>query len=247
MMLSSGSTTVQEATLELMWGPSCKNPPTYFGIYRSDPSLSHVAPEMQFSYFRTGRLLTNYKLDDVYLSNEWSNKYSTNTDGAAQCLIYTATYMRPGSEFLSINCLKIRPNWMSEMTNIADIPLSQLFIPGSHASGCYLTKNGSQTASMNNLLATQNFDVWTQLLFGVRYLDFTVIYSTDSLALEDKDGFMISNDGTVFTSLAAVLKDVQAFVNRSNDVIIIEFSVYGPGKVISIHNIRPDYPLFSFR
>lgn len=227
VMLSSSSTTLEEATLELTWGPSCKDPPRHIGIYRSDPSVSYIAPEMEFfTNFTAGRLLTNYKLGNI--SYEWNKKYSTNTDSAAQCLIYIATYMKPGSEFQSINCLKIRPNWMSEMDNIADIPISQLFIPGSRGSGCYLTKNGTKASSASYLLATQNFDVWTQLLFGVRYLDFTVIYEI----LGGQAGFFSFNIVGAFNSLNAVLKDVQAFAKRSNDVIIIEFSVYGPGKVI---------------
>lgn len=231
VMLSSESASLEDSTLELSWSPSCKNPPRYIGIYRSDPSVSHVMPEREFSpNFSIGRLVTNYKLANLNISSEWNRKPSTKTDNQGHCLpVYVATYMKRGSEFQSINCLKMQPNWMSKMNNIVDVPLSQLFIPGSHASGCYLIKNETETNSLKKFLATQNFDVWTQLMFGVRYLEFSVIYFNNSEILGNKDGFWIVNNGAVFIPLSKALEDIRTFAKQSIDIIIVEFNGFGLG------------------
>lgn len=57
---------------------------------------------------------------------------------------------------------------------IDDIPLSRLCLPGTHNSGCF--DNGLRFESVNKFIITQDTDVWTQMVYGIRYLDLRIGY-----------------------------------------------------------------------
>jgi hypothetical protein len=89
-----------------------------------------------------------------------------------------------------VNCVKIQPGWMRDMkAEIGSLQLHSLLIPGSHNAGAY-NKFTSYTGGLlpHSLTASppaddtvllrysvnQGEDIWTQLLFGIRYLDLRV-------------------------------------------------------------------------
>lgn len=47
---------------------------------------------------------------------------------------------------------------------------------GTHCSGCFYTKSNAQNVLVEKFGFTQNFDVWTQLVLGIRYLDISLGY-----------------------------------------------------------------------
>lgn len=47
-----------------------------------------------------------------------------------------------------------------------------MFLPGTHNSGAY----GGTAGFLEKYILNQDMDIWTQLVFGVRYLDLRVGY-----------------------------------------------------------------------
>lgn len=174
--MSPTSVKLEDTLLDINWGPDCRGTPPFIGFYRRDPTMSYVTPE---TIFRTdgksaGRINTNIKLGKLYFPNNWNRNDTSGMSsqkGENMCLpFYIASYFK--KNFESVYCLRIQPNWMSEMDSLAEVHLNDIFIPGSHASGCFISDE--DTSTLKKFSVTQNFDVWTQLVFGIRYLDITV-------------------------------------------------------------------------
>lgn len=55
------------------------------------------------------------------------------------------------------------------------------FVLGTHASAAYVA-NLTKTKSVlvKDYVVAQHFDVWSQLVFGIRYLDFSIGYAASS-------------------------------------------------------------------
>lgn len=70
---------------------------------------------------------------------------------------------------------------MTQMDNLAEVRFDDILLPGSHASGAFT--NDTDTSTLKRFSVTQNFDVWTQLVFGVRYLDISVTSVLRMIAL----------------------------------------------------------------
>ena len=93
------------------------------------------------------------------------------------------------------NCIKIQPRWVQDMKEmIGGIQLHSLLIPGSHNAGAYnkFTSYTGENQTLDDVKAqsklsddtvllrysvNQGEDIWTQLLFGMRYLDLRVLLS----------------------------------------------------------------------
>ena len=52
--------------------------------------------------------------------------------------------------------------------------LFQLYEKGTHSSGAYDNTAKHQSALMRNYGCAQNLDVWSQLVFGIRFLNFKI-------------------------------------------------------------------------
>lgn len=50
--------------------------------------------------------------------------------------------------------------------------ISDLMLPGTHNSGAYSSKK----LFLENYILNQDRDIWTQLVFGIRYFDFRIGY-----------------------------------------------------------------------
>lgn len=168
----------ENASLIINWGPNCENPPSHIAFYRVDPAVSNVTPEIIYRTYgqSSGRITTEVKFGKHRFPDGW-NRYDQKeaVDGMRQkrnsnlCLpFYIASLVQSNIE--TINCLKIQPNWMSQRIHLNEVPFNQLFLPGTHASGCYINPNGERSA-VQDYFVKQNFDVWSQLIFGARYLD----------------------------------------------------------------------------
>lgn len=172
---------VANSVLEINWGPKCQNPAEWIALYAQDPTISFAGPifSVNTENQSTGHIKTNVKLGEIRLPYGW-NKNEIN-DGHkpdhVKCLPYYIASFN-NKTLQTLDCLKIHPNWMKEIPQIQDIALKDLFIPGSHCSGCY---GNSRSILIKKFGIVQNFDIWMQLVFGIRHLDISIGY--DSLLL----------------------------------------------------------------
>ncbi|SPP84657.1 uncharacterized protein LOC117587458 [Drosophila guanche] len=234
LTISLSGKALHDSCLEVNWGPDCAGPPEWIGIYGQDPTISNFQPELRINGLnnRTGKLSTPIKLGKLLFPGGW-NRLDGNESPATRyprgkCLPhYVASYN--GTELLTVECLKIQPNWMAQIKDGEQMPLKSLFLPGTHASGAFLASY-SKTKSLlvKDYLVAQHFDVWSQLVFGIRYLDFSVGYKyMDSD--NDADNFWIANENMFIIPLAGVLRDVRHFVERSGELVILDFSSFPIG------------------
>lgn len=105
-------------------------------------------------------------------------------------------------------------------------------IPGTHNSGCYKHGDLTRRDAFETYLLTQDRDVWSQLVHGIRYLDLRIGYYPsipNGTALDDEsnDGisrFWINHDVIRITPLSAVIKDVRNFLDAARgEVVIMDF------------------------
>lgn len=235
LTISLSGKSSHESFLEINWGPDCFGPPDWVGIYGQDPTISNFQPELRIDGIanRTGKMITPIKLGKLNFPGGW-NRQDSNQDQPAtrypkgKCLPhYVASYN--GTELLTVDCLKIQPNWMGQIKDIGLMPLKNIFFPGTHASGAVIGV-GSKTKSalVKDYLLAQQLDVWSQLVFGIRYLDISVGYKyMDSN--NDADNFWIANENMFITPLVGVLRDVRDFVKRSGELVVLDFSSFPIG------------------
>lgn len=87
-------------------------------------------------------------------------------------------------------------------------------IPGTHNSGAY---DPSRLANIvQNYVLNQDRIVWTQLVFGIRYLDLRIGYYKN-------DGFFINHDLIRITPLRPVLKQIRKFLDVTDEIVIVDF------------------------
>lgn len=169
--------------LEINWGPKCHNPAEWIALYAKDPTVSVDAPlfTVNTENKSTGHIKTNVKFGEIHLPYGWNRdeiKYGHKPDHIkSACLSYFIASFN-NKTLQTLDCLKIQPNWMKKIPQIQNVALKDLIIPGTHCSGC----NHGRTKDNHSILIqkfgiTQNFDVWMQLVFGIRYLDISVGYA----------------------------------------------------------------------
>lgn len=183
--------------------------------------------------FKSGRVETDVKFKKLNLPAPWNDKasgnFSEHEETATKCLNFYVMSFSNTNEILSFDCLKIQPTWMSEMKHIQDIPLKDLFIPGTHCSSCYQSKFNYQNLLLKKLGFLQNFDVWEQLVFGIRYLELSIGYfplktpgETDENEMSLVEHFWIMNDELKMMPLLPVLEDVNKFVRITKEIVILD-------------------------
>lgn len=128
-----------------------------------------------------------------------------------------------------MDCVKIYPNWMSESKYVNELPLKELFIPGTHSSGSYNYEKKNAKASnylvLKDYAFSQSMDVYSQLVFGIRFIDLKIGYNEK---LGGKE-FWIINENKFIVELNRVLADIRYFLERSRDVVILDFSGFPYG------------------
>ncbi|XP_030372967.1 uncharacterized protein LOC115622961 [Scaptodrosophila lebanonensis] len=225
---------MHESCLEVNWGPDCQTPPEWIGIFHQDPSISNFQPEVRIDGIsnKTGKVTTHIKIGKLSFPGGWNrhddDHIAPTKYPKGKCLPhYVASFN--GTELLTVECLKIQPNWLSQLKGIAKAPIKRLFLPGTHASGAFIT-NYSKTKSVlvKDYLVAQHFDVWAQLVFGIRYLDLSIGYKHLE-GVSDAENFWIVNENMYINPLTGVLRDVKRFVHRSGEMVIIDFSSFPIG------------------
>ncbi|CAD7003914.1 uncharacterized protein LOC101460829 [Ceratitis capitata] len=232
LTISLDGETVKDSHIEVNWGPECHEHPEWIGIFKEDPSITYMLPEARITNISnsSGKVVSDVKIGEIKFPQGWNNYDETIVPieyPKGKCLPYYVASFN-GTELLTVECLKIQPNWMSNSEHLAQMPLKELFIPGTHASAAYAA-NLTKSVEIDDYIITQQFDVWSQLVFGIRYLDFRIEYNEcgDVNDSNNMDNFYIVNEEKLMRPLRSVLKDIKRFVQLSHEVVILEFVPIG--------------------
>lgn len=196
LTISSLSRHTDESHLEINWGSNCVNPPDSISLYNEDPSISESLPliTLQTANESSGNIRTQIKLGKFNLPGGWNQNEAMETLPKrirSKCLPFYVTSFK-GAKPQITNCLKIQPNWMTSEPVFGTLRLRELFLPGTHCSGCFHGRTYTKSVLLKRFGYVQNFDVWTQLVFGIRYLDFSIGYIYPSILICDNFGFCLT-------------------------------------------------------
>lgn len=111
------------------------------------------------------------------------------------------------------------------------LPIGTLMIPGTHNSGCYKHGDLTRRNAFQRYVLTQDRDVWTQLVHGIRYLDIRVGYyppvpRNNSFVEESNyvNRFWVNHDFVRITPLITIIKDVRNFLDMARgEVVVLDF------------------------
>lgn len=237
LTISTNGLVYYDTSLVINWGPDCETPPITIKLFEYNPFEVETTPT--YTAFprneKSGRIETNLNLKALSFPYHWDSASDVNKNDKIldrqQCLDYFIVSYNQTNHVTTFDCLKIHPQWMTEMTELWSLPLKQLFIPGTHCSGCYMTRENAKNRMLRQKGFSQNFDVWHQLVFGVRYLEFSVeLFDKIGHLFYDPDGpsieklFWITNGDNIISPIFPILREVKKFVERSQEVVILSFS-----------------------
>ncbi|KAF5295938.1 hypothetical protein FQA39_LY12710 [Lamprigera yunnana] len=110
------------------------------------------------------------------------------------------------------NCIKIEPTWMQ---NFGELQIGNLMIPGTHDSGAW-TSPYVIVPLLNKFLLTQKYDLWGQLVSGIRYFDIRVgVYNNEN----PKE--WINHGAFKCTRMKAEFNKIAKFLNASEKEVVI--------------------------
>lgn len=111
--------------------------------------------------------------------------------------------------------------------------MDRILIPGTHNSAAYDTTRLANI--VQNYVLNQDRLIWTQLVFGIRYLDLRVGYYKN-------DGFYINHDLVRITPLRPVLQQIRKFLELTDEIVIVDFHrfPYPTEFTQDIHNMLLD-------
>lgn len=240
LTISSKSLTYYDSNLVINWGPDCENPPTVIELFDYNPYVLKSPPLFTgyTGHLKSGKIETSTVLKELTLPFKWDRHAKIDEvplePDHQKCLdFYIVSYNQTGHA-TNFDCLKMQPQWMTEMKDIWNIQLKQLYIPGTHCSGCYMTRKNAKEKSLKNFGFAQNLDIWHQLVLGVRHFDFSIeLYDKIGQLFYDPESsffdklFWVQNGDQRIAPLLGVLRDVVKFVKRSQEIVILKFSSFG--------------------
>ncbi|XP_043235100.1 uncharacterized protein LOC122388258 isoform X1 [Amphibalanus amphitrite] len=178
-----------------------------------DPSSgsSRRLVSVEVSSHRGGRFRTKERFGHRELPHE-------NMEN--RCTEYWIGYYRD-ERLLAKNCLKVLPAWMWQNREVlAPMSLDQMMIPGTHNSGTYKRSRDI----VFKLVTTQDEDVWSQLVFGNRYLDMRVGFRPS-----ERDPFWVYHDFFPVRPVNILIKHVRWFLEYTKEVVILHFHRFPVG------------------
>nr|XP_023026209.1 uncharacterized protein LOC111514202 [Leptinotarsa decemlineata] len=166
--------------LEMHWITDCNNGETIpeYIILSSrnvqDRDDDHgILLKIKYSDYPTGVYTTNVNFGHPWLPGGWEyDENSVRADPGPHCFPFWIASVK-GNVTIDSRCLAIQPTWMSDnRESIGDLKISSMLIPGTHNSGSF----AGVVAFLEDYVLNQDRSVWTQLAFGIRYLDFRIGY-----------------------------------------------------------------------
>lgn len=140
-----------------------------------------------------------------------------------------------GNVVLCSACLRTNAFWMNEMRDVLHTrKIRQMFLPGTHDSASY--KYNFDPTSMETLVTrytlTQDDDIISQLVHGIRYLDIRVGYYRSN-----NEKFWANHGISRLHPLSDILRQVKEFIDATNEIVILDFQEFpvGFGRGTDIH------------
>ncbi|KAK4883082.1 hypothetical protein RN001_006401 [Aquatica leii] len=160
--------TVNAATnyLEFNWDftINCDEPPDSLHILQKKDSFKTYMQTIDINGTLEGYKLSNIKFGKPSYPGNWN---SQNPILESSCYPFWIESQRNGTTIDS-NCIKIEPAWMQQL---GKLKIGNMMIPGTHDSGAW---NSPHIPLITKYLLTQEYDLWGQLVSGIRYLDIRV-------------------------------------------------------------------------
>ncbi|XP_058123216.1 uncharacterized protein LOC131294280 [Anopheles ziemanni] len=226
LTISAYSRTIEDAPLVINWGPGCESPPDWIGLYTENPALSNAPPiaKVLVNGEPTGHVISAVKFGHQKLPGGWSYEqvlqHIPKRKTKPICFDFYLTSYDATGHLQYFDCLKIQPAWMFAEPSLGNMSLKDLFLPGTHCSGCYQTRTNGGNVVLKKIGFRQSLDIWSQLVFGVRYLDFSVGYYPSHNGTRN---FWIMNEHFRVASLVPILQDIRRFVILSEETVFLDF------------------------
>lgn len=226
LTLSSLARHIEDASLVINWGPDCGTPPDWIGLYTTNPALSDAPPVMKIYVEgqKSGELVTEVKFGKPRLPGGWSYdevlRHIPKRRAKPLCFDFYLLSHNQDNELQTFDCLKIQPNWMFTERSIGNVSLKDLFLPGTHCSACYQTKANVNHIFLKRVGYRQDLDIWTQLVFGIRYLDFSIGYHPSHNGTRN---FWVMNESYRVGWIVPILHDIRRFAILSEETIVLDF------------------------
>lgn len=173
---------------------------------------------------------------DPLISTQWfTTRHIFNPDLDSislnsKCYGYWASYVNSEGDILAMTCYRIFPTWMNDIREvIGNLKINDLLIPGTHDSGSYRRRQSNQENIFVKYSITQDDNVYTQLLNGIRYLDLRIGYYRDS-----DEEFYINHGITKQKPLSTIIEQIKKFVTATNEIVIVGFKEFPIGNIVII-------------
>ncbi|XP_060524652.1 uncharacterized protein LOC132701039 [Cylas formicarius] len=209
----------RDTNLELNWISDCEDDsaPEFIVFSRKhlrDTDENSIILKLKAADYPRGYYKTSTSYGHPWLPGNWEYSETTNRkDMGPYCLPYWITSVR-GERIIDENCLAIQPTWMYDnRQTLGSQKIGSIFIPGTHNSGSY----DGIPAFLEGYVLNQDRDVWTQLVHGIRYLDFRV-------GFYHREGFFINHDQVKVINVETVLDQIKKFVELApSEVVVVDF------------------------
>ncbi|XP_055609388.1 uncharacterized protein LOC129756507 isoform X2 [Uranotaenia lowii] len=232
LTLSSLPKHLEDSPVVINWGPECENPPYWIGLYLENPAVSNASPivKVLVEGQKSGQVVTDQKFGKQRLPGGWSYeevlRHIPRRKNKPLCFNFYLVSYDNSNQLLTFDCLKIQPNWMFSERNIGSVPLKDLFLPGTHCSGCYQAKSNINSSLLKRIGYRQNMNIWSQLVYGIRYLDFSIGYHPSH---NGSRNFWIMNENYRVCWILPILHEIRRFVILSEETLILDFRQFPLG------------------
>ncbi|XP_059615203.1 PI-PLC X domain-containing protein 3 [Phlebotomus argentipes] len=173
---------------------------------------------------------------DIIFDRDLVRQVNRNTT----CYGYWATILRKSGRILMTRCFRAFPTWMNDLRRkIENLRFKDLFIPGTHDSSSYMDNfHPHNETVVTKYSLTQDDDIRTQLLHGIRYLDIRVGYYRAS-----KPQFWANHGISRQHPLQEILQQIKDFVQETNEIVIVDIQEFpvGFGKTKDIHRLLVNF------
>ncbi|OQR71766.1 hypothetical protein BIW11_01439 [Tropilaelaps mercedesae] len=167
---------------------------------------------------RNGSILVRTGL--IFAPTNWSRSNMPKTS-------YLLTKLLLFDELITFGFLPLMPDWMEEsMSIIGFLSLSDLVIPGTYQSAAYRRyRVNDMFRPRVGFIYTQEEDIFTQLLYGIRYLDLRPAAQRNAASKYGYDYWILNGRMPTGHELAPILEDVANFLNIfPAEVVFIDIS-----------------------
>ncbi|VEN57172.1 unnamed protein product, partial [Callosobruchus maculatus] len=178
---------------------------------QEDPGILAV---VKFSDHPSGYYRTKVKFGHPWLPGGWEyDPDATRAQPGHHCYPYYIASVA-GNITLDSSCLGIRPTWMSDSSDaIGHLNIGSILIPGTHNAGSY----AGVPPLVENYVLNQDRNVWTQLVSGIRYLDFRI-------GFYNNEGYFINHDLVRVTKIIPILHEIRKFMELApKEVVVVDF------------------------